>query len=122
MVSHGFEKHKVVPFILSQLFGAFAAAALIYGLYHQLFIDYELTHNLSRDSVDALTTASIFSTFPHKALSFWGAFGVEFVITAVLMFAILALGDENNGAPRSREFLKACVHEGTISVTNQIVS
>ena len=97
---HGFEKHKVAPFIFSQFLGAFAAAALIYGLYHQLFIDYELTHNLSRDSVDALTTASIFSTFPHKALSFWGAFGVEFVITAVLMFAILVLGDENNGASR----------------------
>ena len=29
-----------------------------------------------------------------------GSFGVEFVITAVLMFAILALGDENNGASR----------------------
>ena len=89
---HGFEKHKVGPFILSQFLGAFAAAALIYGLYHQLFTDYELTRNLSRDSVEALATASIFSTFPHEALSFWGAFGVEFVITAVLMFAILALG------------------------------
>ena len=33
-----------------------------------------------------------------KSISFFGAFAVEFVITAVLMFAILALGDENNGA------------------------
>ncbi|MGO2474314.1 MAG: MIP/aquaporin family protein, partial [Vibrio litoralis] len=30
---------------------------------------------------------------------FGGAFAVEFVITAVLMFVILALGDDRNGAP-----------------------
>lgn len=30
-----------------------------------------------------------------------GAMAVEFTITAVLMFAILALGDENNGAHRN---------------------
>jgi len=97
---HGFEKHKVAPYIASQFLGAFCSAALIYSLYYQLFVDYELAHNLSRESIGALATAGIFATYPHEALSFWGAFSVEFVITAVLMFAILALGDEKNGAPR----------------------
>lgn len=91
---HGFEKHKVAPYIASQFLGAFCSAALIYSLYYQLFVDYELAHNLSRESIGALATAGIFATYPHEALSFWGAFSVEFVITAVLMFAILALGDE----------------------------
>ncbi|WP_028863445.1 MIP/aquaporin family protein [Psychromonas aquimarina] len=97
---HGFEKRKVLPYILSQLLGAFCSAALIYALYSNLFTDYEIANGFMRSSEAALSTAGIFSTYPHPSLSMLGAFSVEFVITAVLMFAILALGDESNGAPR----------------------
>ncbi|MFA0196164.1 MIP/aquaporin family protein [Vibrio artabrorum] len=97
---HGFDKAKVLPYIISQLLGAFCSAALVYALYSNLFTDYEIAHNFVRSSQEALSTAGIFSTYPHASLSFFGAFAVEFVITAVLMFAILALGDENNGASR----------------------
>jgi len=97
---HRFDKAKVVPYIIAQMLGAFCSAALVYSLYSNLFTDYEIAHNFVRSSQDALATAGIFSTYPHASLSFFGAFAVEFVITAVLMFAILALGDENNGAPR----------------------
>ncbi|EOB6679124.1 MIP/aquaporin family protein [Vibrio vulnificus] len=97
---HGFDKAKVVPYIIAQLLGAFCSSALVYTLYSNLFTDYEITHNFVRSSQEALATAGIFSTYPHASLSFFGAFAVEFVITAVLMFAILALGDEHNGAPR----------------------
>ncbi|WP_305416358.1 MIP/aquaporin family protein [Photobacterium leiognathi] len=97
---HGFNKKKVVPYIISQLLGAFCSAALVYALYSNLFTQYEITHQFVRSSNEALATAGIFSTYPHASLSFFGAFAVEFVITAVLMFAILALGDEHNGASR----------------------
>ena len=97
---HGFGKEKVLPYIISQLLGAFCSAALIYALYSNLFADYEIAHGFLRSSEAALSTAGIFSTYPHPSLSMFGAFSVEFVITAVLMFVILALGDENNGAPR----------------------
>lgn len=97
---HGFEKRKVLPYIISQLLGAFCSAALIYALYSNLFTDYEIANSFVRSSEAALSTAGIFSTYPHPSLSMFGAFSVEFVITAVLMFAILALGDENNGAAR----------------------
>jgi glycerol uptake facilitator protein len=97
---HGFEKRKVLPYIISQLLGAFCSAALIYALYSNLFTDYELAHGFLRNSEAALSTAGIFSTYPHPSLSILGAFSVEFAITAVLMFAILALGDEKNGTPR----------------------
>ncbi len=99
-VFHGFDKAKVLPYIAAQMLGAFCAAALVYGLYSQLFSDYEIAHNMLRSSPQALATAGIFSTYPNPALSFSGAFAVEFVITALLMFTILALADENNGANR----------------------
>ena len=97
---HGFDKSKVLPYIFAQLSGAFCSAALVYGLYSNLFTDYEIANGFLRSSEAALSTAGIFSTYPHPSLTFIGAFAVEFVITAVLMFAILALGDESNGEPR----------------------
>ena len=97
---HGFDKSKVLPYIFAQLLGAFCSAALVYGLYSNLFTDYEIANGFLRNSEAALSTAGIFSTYPHPSLTFIGAFAVEFVITAVLMFAILALGDEHNGEPR----------------------
>ncbi|NAW66296.1 MIP/aquaporin family protein [Photobacterium halotolerans] len=97
---HGFDKTKVLPYILSQLAGAFCSAALVYGLYSNLFTEFESAQGILRGSAESLATAGIFSTYPNPALSLSGAFAVEFVITAVLMFAILAIGDEKNGAPR----------------------
>ena len=97
---HGFDKRKVLPYIAAQMLGAFCTAALIYGLYSNLFVEFEAANGITRGSEASLATAGIFSTYPHAALSFIGAFAVEFVITAVLMFAILAIGDEKNGAPR----------------------
>ncbi|GAL30075.1 glycerol uptake facilitator protein [Vibrio variabilis] len=94
---HGFEKHKVLPYIFSQVAGAFCAAALVYGLYSNLFVDWEVANGVARDTPEALATAGIFSTYPNASLSFFGAAAVEFTITAVLMFGILAFGDSNNG-------------------------
>lgn len=97
---HGFEKQKVLPYIIAQVLGAFCSAALVYALYSNLFTEWEVVHNVARSSEAALATAGIFSTYPNPALSFFGAMAVEFTITAILMFAILALGDEKNGAVR----------------------
>ncbi|GLR73802.1 MIP/aquaporin family protein [Aliivibrio sifiae] len=97
---HGFDKAKIIPYIIAQVLGAFCSAALVYALYSNLFSDYEIANGFLRSSKEALSTAGIFSTYPHPSLSILGAFAVEFVITAVLMFGILALGDEHNGAAR----------------------
>lgn len=68
---HGFDKAKVLPYIVSQVAGAFCAAALVYSLYSNLFTDYEIAHNFVRSSQEALATAGIFSTYPHASLSLW---------------------------------------------------
>jgi glycerol uptake facilitator protein len=96
----GFDSRKVVPYIIAQFFGAFCAAALVYGLYYNLFFDYEQTHQMVRGSVQSLELAGIFSTYPNPHINFWQAFAVEVTITAVLMGLILALNDDDNGLPR----------------------
>ncbi|MBM3107654.1 aquaporin [Pseudomonas sp. V1] len=96
----GFEKHKVPFYIIAQIAGAFCGAALVYTLYSNLFFDFEQTHQMIRGSQASLELASVFSTYPHPALSTAQAFLVEMIITAVLMAVIMALTDDNNGLPR----------------------
>lgn len=95
-----FEGRKVVPYILSQIAGAFCAAALVYALYRSLFLNFEETHNMVRGSVESLDLAGIFSTYPNPHIGVGQAFFVEMVITAVLMGVIMALTDDGNGLPR----------------------
>ncbi|AUG98974.1 aquaporin family protein [Prodigiosinella confusarubida] len=95
-----FDRRKVIPYVLSQVAGAFCAAALVYGLYYNLFYDFEQTHHIVRGSVESLNLASIFSTYPNPHISVMQAFLVEMVITAILMCLILALTDDGNGIPR----------------------
>lgn len=96
----GFERHKVPFYIIAQIAGAFCGAALVYTLYSNLFFDFEQTHQMIRGSQASLELASVFSTYPHPALSTAQAFLVEMIITAVLMAVIMALTDDNNGLPR----------------------
>ncbi|SEQ13971.1 glycerol uptake facilitator protein [Azotobacter beijerinckii] len=96
----GFERRKLPAYILAQLAGAFCAAALVYGLYSNLFFAYEQSHQIVRGSQASLALASVFSTYPNPLLSVGQAFAVETVITAILMAVVMALTDDCNGLPR----------------------
>ena len=95
-----FDRRKVIPYIVAQVAGAFCAAALVYGLYYNLFVDLEQTQHIVRGSSESLNLAGIFSTYPNPHISVFQAFLVETVITAILMCLILALTDDGNGIPR----------------------
>ncbi|WP_074013145.1 MIP/aquaporin family protein [Candidatus Sodalis sp. SoCistrobi] len=95
-----FERRKVLPYIVAQMLGAFCAAALVYGLYYNLFFYYDQEHHMVRGSVESLDLAGIFSTYPNPHISVAQAFLVEMVITAILLCLILALTDDGNGIPR----------------------
>ncbi len=95
-----FDRRKVIPYIIAQIAGAFCAAALVYSLYYNLFVDVEQTHQIVRGSTESLNLAGIFSTYPNPHISVFQAFLVETVITAILMCLILALTDDGNGIPR----------------------
>lgn len=94
---NNFDKKKILPYISAQLGGAFFAAAIIYGIYSSLLNNYEITHHVIRGDLSGLDTASIFSTYAQPLLSTQWAFIIEFIITAILMFSILAITDDNNG-------------------------
>lgn len=95
-----FDGRKVLPYIVAQIAGAFCAAALVYGLYYNLFFDFEAANHMVRGSDESLALAGIFSTYPNAHISVGQALLVETVITAILMCLILALTDDGNGIPR----------------------
>ncbi|QLB20815.1 aquaporin [Vespertiliibacter pulmonis] len=93
-----FDGKKVLPYIISQVLGAFSAAALVYFLYRDLFIATETAQNIVRGENVGL--ASVFSTYPNAHIGFAQAFIIEIVITTILMCLIMALTDDGNGVPR----------------------
>jgi glycerol uptake facilitator protein len=106
-VRRNFPWAKVVPYILAQLLGAFAGAALVYLVYRNAISSYEAAHNITRGalggSADSTATFSIFATFPapyfHSSM-IW-PFIDQIVGTAFLLMFVLALTDERNQPPRS---------------------
>lgn len=55
-----FERRKVLPFIVAQTAGAFCAAALVYGLYRQLFLDLEQSQHIVRGTAASLNCRGLF--------------------------------------------------------------
>ncbi|XP_027010753.1 aquaporin-10b isoform X3 [Tachysurus fulvidraco] len=83
-----------LPFyVISQVFGAFLAAATVALQYFDAIIYYSGDHL----TVSGPTgTAGIFSTYPAEYLSVWGGVVDQVIGTAALMVCVLALGDSRN--------------------------
>lgn len=83
----GFPWRKVVPYSIAQTAGAFSAAALVFWNYRPAF---------ERVDPDLERTAAIFTTFPAFGDLPAAGFLDQVIGTALLLFLIFALTDENN--------------------------
>ena len=52
-VFRGFDKKKIIPYIVSQIIGAFLAAAATFGLYFNNFRDYEAAEGIIRGAAES---------------------------------------------------------------------
>ncbi|MCC5910642.1 MAG: aquaporin family protein [Clostridiaceae bacterium] len=102
-VFRGFSWNKVVPYVLTQVAGAFTGAALVYSMFRGAFITFEQETGIVRGSLESLQTAGIFSTYPQSYIGNGQAFFIEVVITAFLLMVILAVTDDKNpNAPNGK--------------------
>ncbi|AQS42129.1 MAG: Glycerol uptake facilitator protein [Candidatus Tokpelaia hoelldobleri] len=83
-----FDKQKIIPYILAQIAGGFAAAAVVYFLYFDLFATKDMA------------TAAVLTTFPKAEISLLRAFMNEFFMSTLLISLIFSLSDDGNGLPR----------------------
>lgn len=92
-IFRGFPARKLPIYIAAQLLGAFLAALIAFSLYQTSIL--KLNANLSDSG-----TLSSFITYPRQSWITSGTgFGTEFVATAMLGIAVLALGDDTNAPP-----------------------
>lgn len=105
---------KVIPYILSQITGAFLASALIFGLWNGFWLPLAEKLGVTIGGTGSQKIMMVFSCFyPNPGIvgtdgAAWAkvstgtAFGVEMAITGVLIFMILALTeDRHEGSPKS---------------------
>ncbi len=80
---------KVLPYWLAQLLGAFVAAAILWFVYQGA-----LQHAIGSGPVTSI--GGVFYTSPKSFVGTFGAFGDEFLGTALLVGLILAIVDARN--------------------------
>ncbi|KAF7959663.1 hypothetical protein EAE96_001278 [Botrytis aclada] len=93
-IYRGFPLRKVPMYVLAQILGAFIAALIAFGLYQTNIVEYGGTNLKTSDTMGA------FITYPRYAwINASTSFFTEFVGTAILAVAVLALGDDMNAPP-----------------------
>ncbi len=93
-VAAGFPWRKVIPYWVAQVLGAFVAALILYFVYQGAIANALGGAALSADNVK--TVGGVFYTSPKSFVGTFGAFGDEFVGTALLVGLILAITDGRN--------------------------
>lgn len=99
----GFPLRKALVYIVAQLLGAFIAGLIAYGVYRDAILSYDSaggdTGSTTPASLATGGTGIAMYTQPSTFSGPGGAFANEFVATAILSCAILALGDDSNAPP-----------------------
>ncbi len=85
--------NKVLPYWAAQVLGAFVAAAILYFVYKGA-IDAAIGTNNIADPVHGV--GGVFYTHPQSFVGTFGAFGDEFIGTALLVGLIFAIVDGRN--------------------------
>jgi glycerol uptake facilitator len=90
--------NKVLPYWLAQVLGAFVAALILYFVYQGALVHQLSVNGLAIGSIADSSKGYgwIFYTFPKGFVGTFGAFGDEFIGTALLVGAIFAIVDGRN--------------------------
>jgi len=133
VVFRGFDRRKLLPYILAQLAGAMVAAALLYGLFSGVLANFEAAHHLTRGAPGSQLSAMVYADyFPNPAIAAargWSASVVslpqamlaEGVGTAMLAMMVFAITDPRN-ASRPRGGLGALGIGLTVSVVIAVLA
>jgi glycerol uptake facilitator protein len=105
-----FPKARVLPYVVTQLLGAFAASAVLCFVFGDALAAYEKANGINRGAPGSEASAMVFGEFfpspggkpltdeARTRMSAPAAFGAEVIGTAVLLLVIFCTTDERNKA------------------------
>ncbi|QUC16161.1 uncharacterized protein UV8b_00402 [Ustilaginoidea virens] len=94
-VYRGHPWRKFPVYLLAQLLGAMAGAAIVYGNYKSAIDAFEGGPGI-RTVSGPHATAGVFCTYPAEFMTRTGMFFSEFLASTILQFVIFALADSSN--------------------------
>ncbi|KNC77034.1 hypothetical protein SARC_10497 [Sphaeroforma arctica JP610] len=97
---------KVIPYMISQLFGAFVGAVLVWSVYFPG----------KDDSYYTQETAGVFSTYPAANATNLNCFWTEVVGTALLMAGILTVSEVRSKTPTMPDWLTPIMVGGVVVI------
>ena len=99
-VRRGFAWVKVIPYMISQILGAFAGAALVLGVYVAAINAFDAASKGPKTNGHTLASFSIFATFPAPYFNgnMWGPLFDQVVGTMFLVMLVVAVIDLRNTA------------------------
>lgn len=105
-----FPKHRILPYIVAQMLGAFVASAFLYLIFSDALVAFEKTNHLVRGGPGSEASAMVFGEFfpnpgahpltpeVRERISAEAAFGAEIIGTTILLLVIFSVTDERNKA------------------------
>lgn len=105
-----FPWRRVVPYVCTQLIGAFAAAVVLYLIFGNALKTFEASRGIVRGQPGSEASAMVFGEFfpnpgghpltmeMRQRMSLASAFGAEVIGTALLLMVIFCVTDERNKA------------------------
>ena len=105
-----FPKRRVVPYVVTQMLGAFAAAAVLHLVFGDALRVYEQINGIVRGGPGSEASAMVFGEFfpspggkalteaARARMSPSAAFGAEVIGTSILLLVIFCVTDERNKA------------------------
>ncbi|CAL4322899.1 MIP/aquaporin family protein [Buchnera aphidicola] len=95
-LSSQFNKKKVIPYLISQIFGTFFFSIIVYIIYYKLLITFENKYNIIRGTKKSLELASIFCIFPKENNNFIYDFILEIIISSLFIVLLMKINEKNN--------------------------
>ncbi|KAL4969874.1 putative aquaglyceroporin [Aspergillus stella-maris] len=92
----GFPARRVFTYLFAQLLGAITAGGIAYAIYYDAIVNISTVNGVPHNESPA---KQALVTLPKSFITPPTAFFTEFIGSAILMGAIMALGDDSNAPP-----------------------
>ena len=117
----GFNWRKVPTYVISQVLGAIAGAAVNFALFHDSISAFEATNSIVRGSVESIQSASAFGCY-WSVSSVGTAFLAEAYGTAMLAFVIFALTNPKNDISKKNSFMIPPLIGATVGALSSVIA